>query len=1030
MASFPPEQPTPPAENEQPLPSSPVEDRQPLVHDEPRLLLRRDASSATAVEDDRKPRWKPPAAHRRHTSPPAPKPRRARWRIAVAGVLSLAALVCVAVLVGVLWLRHAMTRSLPQLDGTEHTAGLSAPVTVTRDAQGVPSIHASSLNDLIFAQGYVTAQDRLWQMDALRRHASGELAEVLGSSMVDHDRQQRYLQLRNAADRSLAALPADERAELDAYARGVNAFLDSHRNALPVEFSLLHYTPAPWQPRDSMLVLFAMWQDLTTSFPRKVDRELLSAHLSPALLTDLYPTSTFRDRPPTQPREDLTTPKPSVLQIPLDSTQSSLHLPELPAASPAALLERTHALTPGAECEGCRAGSNNWVVAASRSASGAPLLSYDMHLGLSIPDIWYEAALHTTGAQPLDVEGFTLPGTPLVVAGRNGHVAWGYTNVGADVQDLYIEHLRGEGDHTEFRRADGSWQPAEHHAETIRVRGGRNVTLDVLSTAHTMGSTNLSTPVISPLFKGEHRALSLAWTLYDPVSAEIPFLAVNSATSGAELVNAFSHFGGPSLNLVWADDAHHIGYHTLGQIPVRGSFDHHPRAAAPMEVPQIENPGTTSPEANPDDPANNGEPQASLVPSADAYLLRSNFASFARPHLLLTGYARPLRHRAARPHPRAGAVAAEKHAPATKQTAAPAPAPEPPKPVIDYTIGAAIPDVPVDALNPAAQWAGYIPYEQLPAVVDPPSGVLATANARITPDDYPYSISNDWADGYRVERIYRLLENRNGLTSADMLSTQMDVYSALGVFLAERLAYAVDHASPASINSDSARLHQAADILRKWNGNMSANAFAPSLIMAFRITFWNNLIAAQVRAHDHLKPSDAHARELARLYVWGTSSSAMEVLINHQPQRWLPAGYATWDDFLAATLEDSLHTFEAPHDLAHWTYGGQHKLELRHPVLSRPLLGRMLGARLDPGPQPADGNSLTVRTVERSFGSSERFTADLASADATTANITAGQSGNPVSPWYLDQFQPWLHGRTFALPLTAPATTHTLTLAP
>ena len=1029
MALFPPEQPMPPAENAQPLPPSPVEDSQPQSAEEPRLLLRRDVEEEPAAPQHI--RWRAPQVAERRPREPRERVSDRRWRVVGASVLGLLALVCVGVLVGVLWLRHVMARALPQLDGTVHAAGLSAPVTVTRDAQGVPSIHATSLDDLVFAQGYVTAQDRMWQMDALRRHAAGELAEVLGSRLVDHDRQQRYLQLRHAADRSLAALPSDQRELFEAYARGVNAFLDSHHNALPVEFSLLHYTPPPWQPRDSMLVMFAMWQDLTTSFPRKLDREILSAHLPPALLSDLYPATTFRDRPPTQPREDLTTPKPFVLQIPLDSTQSSLHAPEMPSASPAAVLERARALTPEGDCAECRAGSNNWVVAGTRTASGAPLLSNDMHLGLSLPGIWYEAALHVNGAQPLDVEGFTLPGTPLVVSGRNAHVAWGYTNLGADVQDLYIEHLRGEGDHTEFQRTDGTWQAAEHHEEVIRVRGGLNVSVDVMSTTHAVGSTVISTPIVSPLFKGEHRALSLAWTLYDPTATQLPFLAVDSAASGNDLVAAFAHFGGPSLNLVWADDAHHIGYHALGNVPVRGTFDHHPRVAAPMEVPPTANPGAPMPDENPDDPENNTESQALIAQPFDSPLMQASFSpAMMRPRLIAAGFARPVRHRAARVRPmvKPGAPARKKKPAPQQEAQAPVVPMPPPPPAIDYTIGAAIPDVPVDALNPAAQWAGYIPYDQLPAVIDPPSGVLATANARITANDYPYSVSDDWADGYRVERIYRLLENRTALTGADMLATQMDVYSPLGVFLAQRLAYAIDHASAGSMGSDAARLHQAADILRRWDGNMSVDAAAPSIVNAFRRSFWTSLLAQQICVHDHLKPNDAHARTIARLYLWGTSASAMEALINHQPQRWLPPGYANWDDFLAASLAQSLRG--VPHDLAKWTYGSQHHLELKHPVLSRPLFGRMLGTRLDPGPQPIAGDELTVRTTTRAFGASERFTADMASPDATIANITAGESGNPVSPWYLDQFQPWLRGRTFQLPLDAPAGDHTLTLAP
>src|SRR5579875_4875 len=351
------------------------------------------------------------------------------------GLLAVVALLAIAGVLGIaVWARHAMRSALPQLDGTIDIAGLQAPVTVTRNAQGVPCVHATNLDDLLFAQGYVTAQDRLWQMDALRRHAAGELAEILGPELVEHDKMQRYLQLRAAADRGATMLPADQRRELEAYARGVNAYIDSHRDRPPLEFRLLHYAPRPWTPRDSLLVSLIMWQDLSTTFIQKLDREALAQHLPQSLLADLYPVGSWRDHPPGQQPPDLTTPH-EVEEIPLDSSQSQLKLPG--AATKPEELAVLSATLNRAACDGCRAGSNNWVISGARSASGKLLLSNDMHLSLSVPDIWYEAALHLTAAsdsaQRVDVAGFTLPGLPWVLVGRNAHVAWGFTNLGGDV---------------------------------------------------------------------------------------------------------------------------------------------------------------------------------------------------------------------------------------------------------------------------------------------------------------------------------------------------------------------------------------------------------------------------------------------------------------------------------------------------------------------------------------------------------------------------------------------------------------------
>lgn len=260
------------------------------------------------------------------TSSPAqtlPTKPRSRWpkRILLTALI-VALLLVIGAITLAITMRHDLYTSLPQLDGTVQIEGLTAPVTVTRDALGVPTLRAASLNDLLFAQGYITAQDRLFQMDALRRHGAGELAEILGPTLIDHDRQQRYLQLRATADRAVATLPADQLAQLEAYARGVNAFINTHAETLPVEFHLLHYTPAPWSPRDSLLIGLVMSQDLSTEFPQKLNREALSAHLPAALLADLYPVGSWRDHPPTQTPVDLTAPSGEVEQIPLDKSQA------------------------------------------------------------------------------------------------------------------------------------------------------------------------------------------------------------------------------------------------------------------------------------------------------------------------------------------------------------------------------------------------------------------------------------------------------------------------------------------------------------------------------------------------------------------------------------------------------------------------------------------------------------------------------------------------------------------------------------
>ncbi len=1041
-------------EEGQPGPATELEEQ----HAEPRLLTRPawDGAPARPTRGKSRPQHAGEAGLRawavrlrprqKNSSSDLPEPspvqrRRARWFAWVAGI-SLA-LVLVTALVMVLDLRHALKAALPQVDGDVHLAGLHAPATITRDAHGVPSITAANLDDLLFAQGYVTASDRLWQMDGLRRHAAGQLAEILGPGLIEHDRRQRYLQLRAAADRAIAQLPPNQLAQLEAYARGVNTFIDTHRGALPMEFRLLAYKPAPWSSRDSLLVSLAMYQDLSTGFPGKLNRETLSAHLPANLLPDLYPVGSWRDQPPAAQSRSITAPH-EVEQIPLDPSQSRLGSPASPGrrggqASPNELLAVSDSLPGANHCDGCRSGSNDWVVSGAHTASGQPLVANDMHLNLGIPDIWYEAGLHAdlvaTGAvgDRLDVVGFTLPGVPFVIVGRNAHVAWGVTNLGADVEDLRVEHLRGTGENTEYQRPDQSWLPVNHRPERIKVRGGRDVTLDVLTTMHTVGNKEMETPIISPLYRSERRALSLAWTAYDPAAVTSPFLNINTAADGTSLVAAFAGFGGPTLNLVWGDDRNNIGYHAIGRIPVRGPAVQHLRSL-PVAPPNTVAPGIPLPTAGDGDDeggAEPGSPQASIKDSGNPFS--------SQPHLVLSGY--PVHRRrvpAAAPKPSRTRHTARSHTRPVLQPEAPAPATEPlvaAQAPLNYTVGSPISPLPVDALDASQTWSGYIGYGDLPAVTNPANGFLATANARITPDDYPWAVADDWTDPFRTERIVHLLSGRSGMTPADMLRMQNDLHSDVNQAIGQRLAYALDHASAGSLGSDAKRLKQAADLLRNWNGDMTVGSPAAAIVAAARQAIWPSLLIPQLQAHDGAGMTLKQAANLAQLYSWGERSTALELLLQNQPARWLPHAYAHWSDFLAVVVERGLVGSGAPGDLRGWQYGQLHTVEIAHPILGEEhLLSDLLGVRGTTGAQPAPGDATTIKQIGAHFGPSERFTADLGSPPgspgAAFANITTGESEDGRSPWYFDQFRPWMDGTTFPLPLGATERTHTLRLLP
>ena len=800
--------------------------------------------------------------------------RRSRVGRALAFILIAALVVAVGALV---WAYSVARSALPQLDGTLKVHGLSAPVTVIRDEHGVPTINAASLDDLFFAQGFVTAQDRLWQMDMMRRFAAGEISEILGDEFLPHDREKRILGLKVAARKALEVSSARNRDHFEAYARGVNAYIELHRDRLPIEFRILRYAPRPWTPEDSTLIASQMVKDLN-HYPYRdaLDREKILAKLGPELTSELYVNSSWHDRPPTVMRPSL--------EKKVDQDIDDEDPPRRPPASSVAtnkageeLQNLAGALQPDAD-ERMVIGSNNWVVSGAHTVSGKPLLSNDMHLGHQMPNLWYEAHLRCAN---FDVAGVTLPGLPYVIVGHNQRIAWGFTNVGPTVEDIYIETFNPAG---QYLTPDG-WRTPEHRSEVIHVKGKADVVVDVALTRHG--------PIISELLPGETRKLALRWTLYD--GTHDPFFEVNSALNWEQFRSAFSLFDAPGQNVVFADVDGNIGYQTTGKIPIRVSGDG---------------------------------------------------------------------------------------------------------------------SLPENGSDNSHEWTGYIPFDKLPGVYNPPSGIIATANGRITPDRYPYSISTGWEAPWRTARIYRVLESGKKFSPSDMLALQTDIYSDADRFFAERFVYGVDHAKKVS-----PRAQQAAEILRGWDGRMTADSAAPTIAYRARVELARLLLEPKLGAAP-ADPKDVDKTLSWKSYSWGMGSVWLENVVHHQPQHWLPEGYSSYDDLLAAAVEAAVSGPDASQDLASWKWGAFRPVDIQHPILGRiPLLQRWTG----PGIQPQSGSGYTVKAVSRSHGPSERFTADFSDLDQTTLNVVTGEAGNFLSPYYMDQWKAWYEGNTFKLPFSEKA---------
>ena len=433
-------------------------------------------------------------------------------------------------------------RALPDLQGTLALPGLRQRATIVRDADAVPHIRASSEADALFALGYVHAQDRLWQMEFQRRLAAGELSAILGPDALETDRMMRTIGFDRAARASLPALDAATRALVDAYVAGVNAHLAKHRGArLPIEFALLRYEPAPWRAEDVIAWQKVMGWSMSTNWREELLRERLAGRVGEKGAAQLLPVN-VAGAPIVLPSFIPPIPRPP------DLTGSPS-----PGARPHVIPGSRPRLAP-LPFEPASGGSNNWVIGGARSATGRPLLANDPHLGVQAPSVWYVA--HLTGG-PLDVIGATLPGTPAVVIGHNGRIAWGITNMMTDVEDLYLERINDRDE----AEVDGRWEPMQILHETIAVRGGPAVPLRIRLTRHG--------PLISDVLEDEH-ALALRWTGHDPADRTAQaYLRLNRARSWDEFVAAFADYQLPMLNFVYADVDGNIGYVGPGALPLR-----------------------------------------------------------------------------------------------------------------------------------------------------------------------------------------------------------------------------------------------------------------------------------------------------------------------------------------------------------------------------------------------------------------------------------------------------------------------------
>jgi penicillin amidase len=781
---------------------------------------------------------------------------------------------------------YTTRRSFPQVEGDLKLPGLDAEVNIYRDEYGIPHIYASTLHDLFFAQGYVHAQDRFWQMDVWRHIGSGRLSEMFGADQVETDAFLRTMGWGTLAEQELAESSPEAVAILTAYAEGVNAYLADHSgSAISLEYAILGlltpgYEPEPWTPVHTLTWAKAMAWDLRGNMDEEIERALLMKAFTPEQVADLYPAY-----PPDHPV--------IVESFPVEAAggQGSSPLGVVPAeaalqtaAQNLALLDPL--LGPG----GTGIGSNSWAVSGQLTESGMPLLANDPHLGIQMPSIWYQIGLHCQPkgeACPYEVAGFSFAGVPGVVIGHNDRIAWAFTNNGPDVMDLYIEKVNP--DNPNQYEVNGQWVDFETRTETILVGGGEPVQVTVRSTRHG--------PVISDVYGleefgdqaglelPENFVIALRWTALEPAHIFDAIWGFNKAQNWEEFRAAARSFTVPAQNLLYADVDGNIGYQQPGKVPIRQNGD----GSLPV-------PGWT-----------------------DEY-----------------------------------------------------------------------------------EWIGYIPFDDLPFVLNPESGYIVTANNQSAPRDYPYLVTTDWDYGFRAARIVEMIENAPGpIDIAYIQQMQADSTS-----LNAEVIVPILMSLPMEGRNDEVRQK----FLAGWDYREEADSQAALLFERF----WWNLIVDTF--YDEPFPEGYFPAGGSRFY------EVMRNLVQEPQSAWwddlsTPDVVETRDDIFLRAFTETVQIGEERYgkNLDKWpAWGDLHTATFRNQTLGQSGVG-LIESIFNRGPFPTGGGESIVNATGWQFGvsfevdwlPSMRMIVDLGDLRNSVTVHTTGQSGHAYHPHYIDLAPLW-----------------------
>jgi penicillin amidase len=774
-----------------------------------------------------------------------------------------------------IWLRHLLVLSLPKRSGTLVVPGLRASIRIDRDALGIPTIHAQYRDDIAFGLGFVHAQDRFFQMDAIRRSAAGELAEITGPGTDDvvlrRDRSVRVLRFRVVARKVLARLSEFDRRWLDTYVAGVNAGLRS-LDGKPFEYLLLGASPAPWAADDSILAMLAMFLDLQGKDYRResalgVVRDTLPAPLARLLCVEGSPDwdAPLQGGPISLPP----IPGPEVFDLRREPAHLLREIPPDP--------------TPLEELETLFAASNNWAVAARRSAHGRAIVANDMHLRLAVPNTWYRASWVLPGesnrsgsegsTQSSRVTGATLPGGPAMVIGSNGQIAWGLTNSGGNWSDL-IEIDVDPANPAAYETPEGL-QLFEVHHEVLKIKGRPDEPMEIRST--------IWGPVIDHDHTGRPRALR--WVALDPEGVNLSLVRMAEMCDVDEALRLAPTCGVPHVNLLVGDAQGRIGWTIMGRIPRRtGKGD-------------------------------------------------SRF---------------PLRGR-----------------------------------------------------DQAGTWSGYYAAADVPRIVDPPDGILWTANARVVDGSMLEKIGfGDYDRGCRAGMIRDRLRAIDKANETDMLSIQLDDRA---VFFDRWRKLLLGHLSDDRITAEPRR-KELKQLLEHWEGHASINSPAYRLVWEIRLRTVRAVLSpltARCRAAD---PEFRLPGLECEATVWA--------LLTERPAHLLDPSYPDWSSLILAMIDATLvEASRQGEPLDRWTWGRQNITRIQHPIaLASPAVERWLGLNMPAEPLPG-GRKDMPRVQGPSYGASQRMAVAPGRESEGYFHMPCGQCGHPLSPHYRDGHEAWSIGK-------------------